>query len=129
MGPVRRGLILAFMPSAAWAEVCGTERPGWDGLPEDGIGEALALFSTLPSLALLIMTALAIRFRSSWGGLAVAVLWTGLVSILAFADIGGVKKQAVVEGCIGSPTLFIGTVAAICVAMILYTAPYAERTD
>ena len=39
------------------------------------------------------------------------------------------RLEAVKEGCIGSPTLFIGVVAAICVAMILYTAPRAERAD
>lgn len=129
MGPVRRGLILALMPGAAWAGACDTERPGWDGVAEDGIGEAIALFSTIPSLALIVATALVIRFRSTWGGLAVAVLWTGLVSLFAFVGPGEVRRQAIVEGCIGSPSLFIGIVAAICVAMILYTAPITERTE
>ena len=133
MGPVRRGLIagLALIPSAAWAEVCDKVRPDWDGIPEDGLGEAIALFSTVPSLVLLVATALVIRFRSSWGALAVCVLWTAFVSFISFpfADKGTVMPLARAEGCVGSPTLFIGIVAAICVAMILYTAPRNTRTD
>ncbi len=117
------------MPGAAWAEVCDKERPGWDGVAQDGIGEAIALFSTAPSLILLLSTALVIRFRSKWGALGVAVLWTILVSLMSFSDIGEIRKLAIAEGCIGSPTLFIAIVAAICVTMILYTAPRAERAD
>ncbi len=122
-------MIVALLPGATRAEVCDKERPAWDGLPESGIGEAIALFSAAPSLILLLATALVIRFRSSWGALAVAVLWAFLVSLLAFKGPGDIAMQAIAEGCIGSPTLFIATVTAISVAMILYTAPRSGRSD
>ncbi len=125
MGPLRRGLIhaapvLAALPGPALAEVCDKIRPDWDGTPVSGLQEALQLALTAPVLALLIATGAALRFRSQWGGLIVVVLWTGYASLLSFGDL---RTQAQAEGCAGSPTLFIGLVAAICVATILYTAP------
>lgn len=121
--------MLALLPGAARAEVCDKERPNWDGIPENGIGEAIALFSTGPSLILLLCSALVIRQCHAWGALGVAVLWTAFASVLAFVSPDDIKLQAIAEGCIGSPTLFIGVVTAICVGMILYTAPRSERTD
>ncbi len=130
MGSIRRGLILSLVPGAGWAEVCDKERPNWVHGTEATIWtEMIGLFAAPPSLVLLLLTALVIRFRSLWGGLIVVVLWTGLVSLLVFSEPDAVRIQAIKEGCIGSPSLFIGIVAAICVAMILYTAPRAERAD
>ena len=132
MGPVRRGLTAALVltPGTAWAEVCDKLRPNWvPGTEATAWTEMIGLFSSIPSLALLIATALVVRLRSAWGGVAVTVLWTGLVSLLVFSTPDEVRVQAIQEGCIGSPTLFIGVVAAICVAMILYPAPRAERAD
>ncbi len=132
MGSLRRGLIATFvlMPSSAWAEVCDKMRPNWvPGTDATVWTEMIGLFSSVPSIALLIATALVVRFRSAWGGVVVTVLWTGLISLLVFSAPDEARLQAVKEGCIGSPTLFIGVVAAICVAMILYTAPRAERAD
>ena len=125
MGPVRRGLILAApilaaLAGPALAETCAQIRPNWNGGPVSGLQEAIALTATAPVLALLIASAAAIRFRTQWGGLAVVVLWTGYVSLLSF---GNLRAEAQAEGCIGSPALFIAAVAAICVGMIIYTAP------
>lgn len=123
MGSLRRGLMLATLPTAVWAEVCDKERSGWDGTPVTAVGEAIALFSNPVSLVLLLVTALAIRFRSQWGALAVCVAWTGWVSLIAFVDTGGIRSAALAEGCIGSPTLFIVIACTLCVAAVLYTAP------
>lgn len=130
MGSLRRGLILSLLPGTAWAEVCDKERPNWvPGTEATAWTEMIALFTTPSSLALLLVTALAVRFRSMWGGVVAAVLWAILVSVVAFLPPNAIKEQAISEGCIGSSTLFIAVVAAICVAMILYTAPKTERMD
>ena len=131
MGPVRRGLIraallAASLPNAAWAQgaqVCDQQRPGWDGTPVSGLDEALQLMASPLSLIAIGATLLALRFRSQWGGVAVVVLWTGLVSMITMFDPTGTRTPGMAEGCIGTPTLFIAAVAAICVATIIYTAP------
>lgn len=123
MGPLRRGLILATLPGAAMADACAVQRPDWDGMPVSGVDEAIQLASSPLTLILIAATFLAIRFRSQWGGVAIVVLWTILVSMLTMVDPTGTRAPGMAEGCIGSPTLFITAVAAICVATILYTAP------
>ena len=56
--------------------------------------------------------------------------WTALVSFVSvFRPDAELHAAAVHEGCAGSAALFIGTVTAICIAMILYTAPRPSRTD
>lgn len=140
MGPLRRRLnrvqgwalfaALMALPGAAMAEVCDKERPGWDGAPASVLDEAISLSATVPSLILILATALALRFRSAKGGLAVVVLWTAWVSVIAFVGYATpVRRAALQEGCIASPALFIGLVAAICVATILYTAPSERRSS
>jgi len=130
MGSLRRGLILSLAtPTAALAEVCDKVRPLWQpGTPATAWDEMLALMGTPLSLALLLATAVAIRFRSQWGALAVLVLWTFWVSTIAFFGADDeINRQAIAEGCIGSPALFIGVVAAICIAMIIYTTPRQDK--
>ncbi|MEP4197146.1 MAG: hypothetical protein ABJL99_16090 [Aliishimia sp.] len=130
MGSLRRGLILACLtPSALWAEVCDKARPAWDGNTVSAWQEAVFLFSTLPALVLIVASMLAIRFRHQWGALVVVVLWTLLVTMVSMADPTGIQKLAAAEGCVGSPALFIGVVAAICGGMILYTVPRAKRLE
>ena len=117
-----------LFPTGAMAETCATIRPGWTpGTKVSQISEAIALFSSIPSLVLLIATVIAIRFRSQWGGLGCVVLWSGWVSVITLLDPSGVNSAMQAEGCMGSPTLFIAAVAAICVAMILYTLPRETR--
>ena len=124
MGSLRRGLTLAALaPSAAWAEVCDKTRPNWDGTPVSMMGEAIFLFSTPAALILVLGSLLAIRFRHQWGALIMVVLWTLLISLVAMGDPTGMREFELAEGCVGSPTLFIGLVAAICIGMILYTTP------
>ena len=125
MGSIRRRLIaaLALAPSPVLAKVCDKERPNWDGTPVSAIGEAIVLFSTLPSLALIAATLIVLRYKSVWGGLAVVVAWTALVSIINSERINSLRKAAVDEGCIGPNTLFIAITIAICIAIVLYTAP------
>ena len=89
------------------------------------VGEALALFASPFSLILLIATVICVRFRHQWGSVAVVVLWTALVSLIALSDAGG-RADGMAEGCIGSPTLFIAIVAIMSVALILYTAPRSD---
>jgi hypothetical protein len=120
MGSFRRGLILALLPTSAFAEVCSTERPNWDGMPVSMIAEALALFTTPGALFLLAATVVALFLRNSNGVLVVTCLWSGLVTIVATTG-GEVRAAAVEEGCVSSPALFIVAVAAICGCSILYT--------
>ena len=123
MGPVRGGLILCALPGVAWAEVCDKVRPGWDGAPVSALGEALGLFLSPAGLILLALSIFAVRFHAQWAGLAVVLLWTVFVTIVTMADPTGIRPQAMAEGCVGSPTLFIVAVAAICVAIVLWTKP------
>jgi len=116
-------LILSLLASPAWAEVCDKLRPEWDGTRATALGEAIALFSSPLGLLLLLGTALAVRFRSAWGGLGITVGWTILITFVVSNDPTGLQKFAIEEGCIGPMTLFIPLVIAICIATILYTAP------
>ena len=131
MGPLRRGLTAApflLLPGAAVAEVCDKVRPLWaPGAPATAWDEFLGLIATPPSLVLLVLSALAVRFRHQWGALVVVVLWSAWVSLVALSAPDEIRAAAIAEGCIGSPVLFIGVVAAICVAMILYTTPRQGR--
>lgn len=126
MGSFRRRLtaLLAFAPSGALAQTCSDMRPGWDGAPVGAVAEAVQLFMTPGALVLILASAIALRMRSQWGVLAVVIGWTIIVSLLTLYDTGdGARALARTEGCVGSPTLFILVVAAICGAMILMTAP------
>jgi hypothetical protein len=116
-------LILAVMPLPAWANsACATIRPGWDGGTVSAIEEAITLFSSPIALVLLLASAFAIRFRSSWGALALCLAWSFLITAVTFFDpTGGLRTAATAEGCVGSPSVFIALVAALSVGMILYT--------
>lgn len=142
MGPVRgmiarhlwAAMLAVLLPGPALAGACASLRPGWSaGTQATGWTEMLHCFSSLPALVLLIATALAIRFRSQWGGLIVTVLWSLLVFLVVRDRFGddptGLRQSAFAEGCLGSPTLFIAAVTAICVATILYTAPSGRQTS
>lgn len=107
--------------------VCSQLKPDWDGMPVSMIGEAVALASTPIPLVLFVASIVAIRFRSQWGALALVVIWSFYVAFLTILDPANTFANARVEGCLGSPTLFIAAVAAICVGMILYTAPNEAR--
>jgi len=114
------------LPLPAWAEVCDKIRPDWDGKAVTAVGEALYLFSTVPSLTLMIATAFAIRFRNKWGALVVVVLWSIYATVVSFADPTGVRDFAIQEGCVGPNTLFIVAIGIICVGLVLYTSPRAK---
>lgn len=115
--------MLACLPGAAWAEVCDKERPNWDGTGVTAFGEALTLFTTPVALVLLAFTLIALRFRSQWMGLGAVIGWAGFIALITTADPTGIRDFAINEGCIGSPTLFIAIVAAICVGTVIYTMP------
>jgi hypothetical protein len=118
-----------LLPAGAWAEVCDKVRPFWTpGTEATALNELIHLAASPASLLLLLLSALAIAFRSQWGGLLVVIFWTIWVSVILYVETGGeVRQIAVAEGCVGSPTLFIAAVTAICVAMILYTTPRPSR--
>ncbi|MGB7318701.1 MAG: hypothetical protein WBC85_12110 [Planktotalea sp.] len=120
-------MILTLSPSVLTAGVCDKARPNWDGIPVTGVGEAIALASAPASLVLFALTLLAIRFRNQWAALVVLILWVGYASLLTMADPTGISVLAQAEGCIGSPTLFITAVTAICIGMIMYTTPKEAR--
>ena len=127
MGPVRGRLtgpaLAAVVPGSALAEVCDKVRPMWrPGSPATALDEMLGLMGTPPSLALLVLSALVLRFRHSGGALAVTVLWSLWVSVVVFFGMDEeVQQMAAAEGCIGSPALFVLAVAVLCGAMIVYT--------
>jgi hypothetical protein len=118
-------LYLFLLPTPALAEVCDKVRPLWTPETEPTVwGEMIALMGTPPSLILILLSALALRFRHEWGALIVVVLWTAWASIVVFVGADDdIQLMALQEGCIGSPSLFIAAVAAISVAMIVYVAP------
>ncbi|MFD0858848.1 hypothetical protein [Roseovarius aquimarinus] len=120
---------LALSPGAALAGACDLMRPGWDGAPVTIWAETLALFASPAALALLVGSALAVAFRSPWAALVLCVLWSGLTMLVAVADPGGLRAEALAEGCRASPALFIVIVAAICGAMILRTGRPAPERD
>lgn len=120
--------LTALIPGPALAEACDRFRPDWTpGAPTPAWQEAIYLFSMLPSLLLLAASVIVVLKRSHWGALAVVLLWSGLVTFVTFASEHMTSSLAISEGCIGSPTLFIGAVTAICIAMILYTLPRETR--
>ncbi|KIC51889.1 hypothetical protein [Tateyamaria sp. ANG-S1] len=126
---IATSLLLALFPTATWAEVCDKARPGWDGQAVGMVGEAVSLFLSPAGIALLLISLIALRFRHQWIGLAAVILWTVFITVVTMADPTGVRPQAMVEGCIGPPTLFIVAVAAICVGIVLYTKPRTGGTD
>lgn len=121
-------LAVTLFPQAALAEVCDKVRPLWrraEG-PATALDEALHFAASPVSVVLLLATAIALRFRSPWGGLAAVCGWSALVFVIVFGDAQdptGITPMARAEGCIGSPALFIALVAAICVGTVVYTAP------
>ena len=129
MGPLRRGLILAALPTPALAEVCDKIRPDWTGGAVSGWDETIQLFATAPSLLLIAATAFALRFRHQWGGLAVVVLWTLYASVMIIPNTVNLRAEGLSEGCVGSSTLFLSLVTALCIGTILYTAPMPRRSD
>ncbi|MDU8944421.1 hypothetical protein [Ovoidimarina sediminis] len=123
-------LALMLAPLPALAEVCDKVRPLWEpGAPATGWDELLGLMATPPSLALLILSAAAIRFGHQWLVLTAVVGWSIWVSFVAMSAPDAIRQQAIAEGCIGSPVLFIIVVAAICGGMILYTSRRAKRPN
>jgi hypothetical protein len=127
-------LVPALLPGPALAQACAAMRPGWTpGTQATQWTEAVHYFSTVPALVLLVATALAIRWRSQWGGLIVTVLWSGLVALIVMHRFGddssGLRQRAFDEGCLASPTLFLAAVTAISAATILYTAPIGRQTS
>lgn len=128
MGPIRRGLIAGalLVPNAAMAEVCDEYAPGWDGTPVttlDGLG---AHAQSPVVLVLLLGTAIAIRLRHQWGGLAAVVGWSAYIFFLMQNEV---FATAVTEGCAGNPSLFIGIVTALSAGVVLYTAPIRKEPE
>ena len=127
MGPIRRRLICgtAFLgPTPALAEACGTLRPNWDGTSVSAVDELLTVMQTPIVLLLIVATALAVRFRNEWGGLLVVVGWSlSTYLVIGWGSINALRDAAILEGCIGNPSLFVGVAAMVCIGVVLYTAP------
>ena len=127
MGSIRRRLTLGLAllcPAPAWAEVCSDLRPGWDGSTVTAFDEMLFLAQTPMVLILILGTALAVRLRSEWGGVAVVVGWSLATFVVTeWGSRDGLRSEAIAEGCASSPGLFIAVAAAMCIGVVLYTAP------
>lgn len=138
MGPFRRGLSLAPLPlvaaATAWAQeatatgACAALRPDWDGEPVGAMAEMVALLSSPIPLILLMVTAVAIRFKAQWAVLVVCLAWSVVVSATTFFDpTGGLREAGMAEGCVGSPVLFILTVSVLCVGAVLATGKPKDK--
>ena len=127
MGSFRRRLIWSgalLWPAPVWAEVCSDQRPNWNGEPVTAFGELLFLLQSPVALVLILATALAVRFRSEWGGLVVVVGWSlSTFLVTGWGTNGAIKAAGIEEGCIGNPSLFIAVAATVCIGVVLYTAP------
>ncbi|WP_299147039.1 hypothetical protein [uncultured Tateyamaria sp.] len=117
------GAAVLAWPTVAHAYACTTLRPDWDGTPASAVGETIGLLTAPMGLFLLAATVMAVLVRSQWGGLVAVLLWTAFITFVTMADSDGQRTLAMAEGCVGPPTLFIATAAAICVAIVLYTMP------
>ena len=103
-------------------------RPGWDGTPVTAFGEFIYLLQTPMVLVLVLGTALALRFRSEKGGLAVVIGWSiATFLVTGWGGSDGTMGSAIAEGCIGSPAIFVAVAAALCIGVVLYTAPLPKR--
>ncbi len=92
------------------------------------VGEMLFLAQTPMVLFLILATAVAVRFRSEWGGVAVVAGWSIATYIVTgWGSSDGLRNAAINEGCAGSPALFIAVAAAVCIGVVLYTAPLPRR--
>lgn len=89
-----------------------------------GMGEFLYFLQTPLVLLLVLATALAVRFRREWAGVAVVVGWSlGTFLLTGTGGSYGVMDLGRVEGCVGSPSIFIAVAVAVCIGVVLYTAP------
>ena len=132
MGPLRRRLIaggtLAVAGVPAWADTCAEMRPGWDGTPVTAFQELIFLAQSPIVLVLILLTAVAVRFRSEWGGLACVVGWSIATYLVTdWSGSSATQTAAAQEGSVGSPVLFITFAAALCIGVVLYTAPLGKR--
>ncbi|MFK7877386.1 MAG: hypothetical protein AB8B71_16690 [Paracoccaceae bacterium] len=121
--------LLCAAPTLSSASNCAETHPDWTGTPVTALQELIALAASPASLILLAITLIAVRFRSQIGGLIAVILWSGLVALITYYDPSGTRTLARVEGCVGSPALFIAAVTAICVGIALYTAPLEKRPN
>ena len=132
MGPLRRRLTLAALFASiglpAWADTCAEMRPGWDGTPVSAFQELVFLMQSPLVLVLILLTAVAVRFRSEWGGLSCVVGWSIATYLVTdWSGSSATQTAAAQEGCVGSPVLFITFAAALCIGVVLYTAPLGKR--
>ena len=132
MGPLRRrlgaALALSGLSTPAWAETCAEMRPGWDGTPVSAFGALIYLGQSPFVLVLILRTEVAVRFRSEWGGLVVVVGWSVATYLVTGWGSGNTAQtNAMQEGCVGSPALFIAFAAALCIGVVLYTAPIGKN--
>ena len=122
-------LVIAWtilIATPAHAEVCDKERPNWDGSPVSLVDEAIALALGPTGLFFIGATAVAVLFRHSIGVGIACVMWAFYITALIMRG-DDVFEQAVAEGCIGNPALFVGLVAAICLAAVLFTIRREKR--
>lgn len=105
-------------------------RPGWDGTPVTPFDEFLFLLQSPMVLILIFASALAVRFRSEWGGVAVVVGWSlATFFVTGWSGTGGTMDAALQEGCVGSASIFITVAVAVGIGVVLYTAPRRARKE
>lgn len=121
--------LTVLCPAPAWAEVCNSVRPDWDGASVTALGEMLYLFQTPVVLLLVLASALAIRFRNELAGIAVVVGWSvATYLVTGWGTTDGVRDTAMNEGCVGSPAAFITVAVVVGIGVVLCTAPLARQT-
>ncbi|WP_237028974.1 hypothetical protein [Phaeobacter porticola] len=117
------GALLTGLPGSALAEVCDKTRPAWVRTddPATAWDELLALSSLPITLALFALTGIALATRNRASFVISALLWASMAFVIAIDRyenaLDDVQYYAIVEGCLGSPHLFIGLAIAICAVM------------
>lgn len=133
----RPGAVLPALLAAtpAWAEVCDKERPGWDPAlgAVTGMDELVGFIGSPAGFVLLGLGVVALMRPWRWPALAVVVIglaltqwWVGQQAGL-FGD--GTFGAAMVEGCIGHPSLKVGFVTVFALVVFLWSERQRRRKD
>jgi len=73
------------------------------------------------------MTPTCADIKPDWDGTPVSMITEAITLAASPVSLILLAVTLIAVRCLGSPTLFIAAVAAICVGMILYTAPTEAR--
>ncbi|MEM9850919.1 MAG: hypothetical protein AAF761_02865 [Pseudomonadota bacterium] len=119
-------LVVLTLGTAARAEVCDKERPGWS-LSDGPVGpwDDLTLWALSPvGLALILLWVLALVWRGPWATLLVGLALTTVSAALmaVWYDQDAVTRAAQREGCLAAPWARVALMATASAALVWVTA-------